>query len=433
MEDSFRVRVDRAFGSLAVSSSSPSSMCSVWSLTDDEVERKEWNRGTDNLDREEIPCSSSFTGFFGKDRKTSQKESKNIRKEFRKDLEDLDDGDEDEQRGSGQSADRDGHYQEEWEIRSSIGLDCTLDNEEEEDECDKVAIGRKEDAGDYLYMRDISELEEYLNCDTVLPNSFREATRDPRANHLAASIRLKEDEAQAAKFNSSQASCTMLPVGFDPHVSEGENLKSILKRKANQPASKSQKRVRFDPECENNHESEMEEVQDLSTVTHPIGIRAVAENGSLLPQDSQGIPDYVWDPSKYTRYSFDSSSEVDEESNRQAYMDLLSMMKKPTSADTDLDCTCTASKSIVFTPKKKANNDSVVSSNEGKQTLGDVFEESVRKAGFPLGIAVGESQEGEACAMEEDELETATTDTSSSNRKVTRHYRFKVQLDDSDT
>ncbi|KAJ4974426.1 hypothetical protein NE237_007600 [Protea cynaroides] len=440
MEDNFRVRVDKAFGSLAESSPSSASLRSLWSLTDDEVERKEWNRGTDNLDREEIPCSSSFNGLFGKDRKNSQKGSKNIRKVFQKDLEDLDDDDdddedeEDEQQGrrsSGQSADREGDYHEEREIRSSIGLDCTLDNEEEEDEYDKAAIG-KENASDRLYMRDISDHGDYLNFHNVLPQSFKEATRDPRANHLAARIRLKEDQAQVAKFDSSQA-CKMVPATFDPQVSEGGKLKSILKRKESQTDLKSQKRVRFDPEFENYQEGEMEKAQDLLTVTHSMGMPNVPENGSLFPQDSHGIPDYAWDPSKYTHYSFDSSSEVNEESNQQAYMDLLSEMKPPTSVGTDLEHTCTnASKSIVFTPKKKANNALALSSTEIKQTPGDICDESVRKAGLSLGIAVDETQEGEACAMDEDELGTATTDKNSSTRKTARQYRLKVQLDDSD-
>ncbi|XP_043726347.1 uncharacterized protein LOC122672907 [Telopea speciosissima] len=436
MEDAFRVRVDKAFGSLASSSPSSSSLRSLWSLSDEEVERKEWNRGTDSLDREETPCFSSFDGFFRKDRKASKKESRNIRKEFDEDLEDIDDDDEDEQQGrdsSGQSADRDGHDQEEWEIRSSIGLDCTLDNEEEEDEYDKVAVGN-ENTGDRLYMRDITDHGDYLNFNNVFPISFEEATRDPRANHLAAIIRLKEDEAEAVKSDSSQVSDKTVPAALDPQVSEGVgNLKSILKRKENQTDSKSRKRVRFDPKCENNHESDIEEPQELLSIMHSMGTPTVAEDGGSLPQGSHGIPDYLLNPSRYTCYSFDSSSGVDEESNQQAYMDLLSIMKKPSSVDTELDGTCTdASKSIVFTPKKKASDASTASRIELEQTLKNRSEEYVRKAGLPLCIPVGEDQEGEACAMDEDELGTATTDKSSGTRKLARQYRLKVQLDDSD-
>lgn len=81
MEESFRVRVKKIFGSLAPSASAP------WSLTDDEVERRRWNlQDKDTSARDETPCSSSFYDFSNKD-------------------------------GN------------EWEIRSSIGLDNTLDNE----------------------------------------------------------------------------------------------------------------------------------------------------------------------------------------------------------------------------------------------------------------------------------------------------------------
>ncbi|XP_042500226.1 uncharacterized protein LOC122078339 [Macadamia integrifolia] len=433
MEDAFKVRVDKAFGSLASSSPSSSSLRSLWSLSDDEVERKEWNRGTDRLDREETPCSSSFDGFVGKDRKSSQKKSRNIRKEFEEDLEDIEDDDEDDQQGRDSSDQSDGHDKEEWEIRSSIGLDCTLDNEEEEDEYDNVAIG-KENTGDRLYMKDITDHGNFLNYHNVFPNSFEEVTRDPRANHLAARIRLKEDETEAAKSDSSQAPDKMVPAALDSQVSEGGNLKSILKRKENQADSKPRKRVRFDPKCENNHDSDIEEPQDLLSVAHSIGTPTVAEDGSSSPQGSHGIPDYLRNPSKYTCYSFDSLGGVDEESNRQAYMDFLSMMRKPSSVDTDLDGTCTdASKLIVFTPKKKANNASIASSTEVDITQENGSEESAHKASVPLCIAAGESQEGEACAMDEDDLGTAATDKTSGTRKLARQYRLKVRLDDSDT
>ncbi|WZY92591.1 hypothetical protein YC2023_064920 [Brassica napus] len=39
-----------------------------------------------------------------------------------------------------------------------------------------------------------------------------------------------------------------------------------------------------------------------------------------------GVPDYVRNPSKYIRYKFDEG-EVDEESNRKAYMELLNMIR----------------------------------------------------------------------------------------------------------
>lgn len=119
-DDSFRVRVKKIFGSLTSSSSQrPSSLQStLWSLTDDEVERREWRRGdTGSSDRDEIPCSSSFDELI-RDRRRS----------FRRELQhDLDDGEHESNTLRSRRMGTDGL--DEWDIRSSIGLDRTLDNE----------------------------------------------------------------------------------------------------------------------------------------------------------------------------------------------------------------------------------------------------------------------------------------------------------------
>lgn len=116
-EESFRARVQKAFGPLS-SSQSP------WSLTDDEIEKREWNRsGGGTRDDDVIPCSSSFDGisFSNKDRK--KRNPRRVRRDLENDgLEDQND-DEDGEEGDG------GDGGDEWEIRSSIGLDRTLDNE----------------------------------------------------------------------------------------------------------------------------------------------------------------------------------------------------------------------------------------------------------------------------------------------------------------
>lgn len=126
MDDgSFRARVHKVFGSLS-SSPSPSmspALKPLWSLTDEEVEKREWNRSKGKDDDETI-CSSSFDGLF--------KRNRNARpKGFGEDLsgdedgnrEGLDDDNED------LSGDEDGDTADVREIRSSIGLDSTLDNE----------------------------------------------------------------------------------------------------------------------------------------------------------------------------------------------------------------------------------------------------------------------------------------------------------------
>lgn len=117
MDDSFKARVDKVFGSLA-SSRSPTLQSSLWSITDNEVERKQWRRCTDNNGRDEIPCSSSFDECLKRDRGVSR------RRKFQGDVDDLDDED-----GLGGPHGRGRGDENEWDIRSSIGLDRTLDYE----------------------------------------------------------------------------------------------------------------------------------------------------------------------------------------------------------------------------------------------------------------------------------------------------------------
>lgn len=129
MDDSFGLRVKNVFGSLG-SSQSSSPRSSLWSITDNEVERKQWRRCPDTTRRDETPCSSSFDEFIKKDRRISR------RRKFGKEVEDdelegVDEGDDED----GDEGLDDGPYrrgqdgQDEWSIRSSIGLDCTLDYE----------------------------------------------------------------------------------------------------------------------------------------------------------------------------------------------------------------------------------------------------------------------------------------------------------------
>lgn len=102
-DESFRARVHKVFGCLP--SSSPSPSASVWSLSDDDVEKNEWNRSSLKQGKDDDDhnlCSSSYDGLFKQKRRNM--------------LENLIDDD-----GSS--------FDDVWEIRSSIGLDSTLDNE----------------------------------------------------------------------------------------------------------------------------------------------------------------------------------------------------------------------------------------------------------------------------------------------------------------
>lgn len=129
MDDSFKSRVDKIFGSLQ-SSQSPSlqQRPPLWSLTDDEVEKREWRRQSSADDGEDTLCSSSFDEFLKGERKN--KIGRLSRKKLEDDLygeddDDDDDGESSESRGRRRTDDD----EDEWEIRNYLGMDPTLDNE----------------------------------------------------------------------------------------------------------------------------------------------------------------------------------------------------------------------------------------------------------------------------------------------------------------
>ncbi|XP_022741321.1 uncharacterized protein LOC111292934 isoform X2 [Durio zibethinus] len=224
--DRFNVRVDKAFGSLASSSSSSSSnsksqsLSSLWRLTDDEIAKREWNGDKEGPQPEEGFCDNF-------PQKNKKKKAINFRAELEKDLDDLDDEDLEEEEAcvwSSKGGKPEDYNDEEWEIKSSIGRDRTLDYEEEEDEYDKVAVGR-EKTRDCLYIKDINDYEIDADSCNMLPTAFKDFSRDPRANNIAAKLRLKEDEedAEAAiKIHSLRVSDSDATVGVDTHISTFE-------------------------------------------------------------------------------------------------------------------------------------------------------------------------------------------------------------------
>lgn len=105
MEESFRVRIDKVFGSLSSSTdaSSSSSLNSLWCLTDEEIDRSDRSGEKVASDSEPQP---SFPENVPEDLSV----------------------DEDEGRST-VSQKPDDYNDEEWEIKSSIGMDTTLDME----------------------------------------------------------------------------------------------------------------------------------------------------------------------------------------------------------------------------------------------------------------------------------------------------------------
>ncbi|GAB4847370.1 hypothetical protein Ancab_026428 [Ancistrocladus abbreviatus] len=433
MEDSFRVRVDRAFGSLSSLSSSEPLSSSLWSLTDEEVEKREWKRDTRIDEEDDLGCLPNVDGFFSKQKSPaaggSSSASRDYRKELENDLEQLDDGDGDDDddddvvegnggerlRSCSSSSQGGTNYDEdEWDVRNSIGMDCTLDYEEEEDEYDKVAVGR-EKAGERVYMRDVADYVPRVNSHNELPNTFRKATKDPRANHLAAKLRLKEDAEAAGDFNSlrvSDETVTNAPVAQTNDTSEDGDgpPKSILKRKVNHMDTKSEKRVRFDPGCK----TEEEAVTEISTF----------KVACSLPEGSSGVPDYICNPSKYTHYTFDSTSDMDEESNCRAYMDFFNLLMKSKKSEPE-EAPADLSKPVIFNPKKKDGDASSAMTDHNREI---VTEDYIERRNFAVSFASGDTQD-EVSAMEEDEPETEA-EKAKNKKKTARQYRSKVNSEE---
>ncbi|XP_057485372.1 uncharacterized protein LOC130771725 [Actinidia eriantha] len=410
MDDSFRARVQKAFGSLSASQS-------PWSLADGEVEKREWNRSRNQDDDVKPTCASSFNGGLEDELEDLDEES--------------DDDDDDEDGGEyGDGDDRD-----EWEIRSSIGMDCTLDNEEEEDEYDKLAEGR-ENAGDRLYMSDVTNHGPYLNSYNVFPSSVHDSPRDARANHIAVRIRMKEDEVEAEKIGPNHTSDTSMSCVEEPRTNASEyggKLKSILKRKVDEATSKEPKRVKFDPGCKYDCQEASENAKDLLRGS-PSAETTASDDNTSLPRNTFGVPDYILNPSKYTCYSFDSASEVDDKSNSQVYMDFLKMIKrsKPEeSTSLSGDESSDLLKSITFVPRKKTTVATPIDSgSELKQKQETGSKQLLIQTGFPLSIAAGETQISEVNATE-DEMETNTEDMSTGFQKSRRQYRSRSEFDES--
>jgi len=127
MEDSFSARVEKAFGSLSSStvqtqqpSSSSSSISSLWRLTDEEIERNQWIRDR----KEDSPeIETQPQPYFNPERPHDMHFKSD---EIERDLDDLDDGEEESRASKLKPED---YTDEEWDIKKSIGLDCTLDYE----------------------------------------------------------------------------------------------------------------------------------------------------------------------------------------------------------------------------------------------------------------------------------------------------------------
>ncbi|CAI9785528.1 unnamed protein product [Fraxinus pennsylvanica] len=128
MEDSFKVRIDKVFGSLGNSASSLSVSPSLWCLTDDEIKKQEWNRNKEEeVEAEEDEYEES--GPSGSDYQPEKPET-DVGAHLESDLQVLSDCEE-ECEIDGETKHRSSNTvdDEVRDVQSLIGLDCTLDYE----------------------------------------------------------------------------------------------------------------------------------------------------------------------------------------------------------------------------------------------------------------------------------------------------------------
>lgn len=323
--------------------------------------------------------------------------------------------------------DGDGGVQEkddDWDVKGSIGLDCTLDNEEEEDDFDKVALGR-ENAGDRLYMSDVKAGRGSPNIFLDdLPDAVESMERDPRANHLAARIRLKEDDEEAA-FKAEDRKPKQSPSPSENNsamsIESHDNLKPILKRKDNESTFKASKRVRFDPAFISKDEGAGKDVKTSLDIINQ------ANGESILNEKVSRVPDHVRNPSNYTRYSLDSSDEtidkselVKEENNKSELV-----KEEDSKSESGLDIPADLKKPINFVPKKKSD-----ASKEVDCEMSQEKESDTKCPSLPLTCLDMASEEQEIVVgdMEVDEPEkVAESEDGIMFRKQGRQYRAKPE------
>ncbi|KAL8108944.1 uncharacterized protein LOC141672688 [Apium graveolens] len=408
MEDTFNVRVNKVFGSLPAPETAPSSL---WCLTDEEIEKREWNRdkGSPVNDDEPKPYPRNLDAFSNISGSGSEIKTSDLLQELEEELDD-DEDDENDDKGF---VERDGESSDVWDVRASIGKDCTLDNEEEEDEFDQLAIGRDE-ALHSLYQRDITDYETDMKLYSEIPNTFKNVSKDPRANSRAAKIRLQEDAGVVDNVDYMRA-CGIphsAPNAQNGISKESVGVNSILKSKGNHSDSKSKKRVRFESSCKDQCEKNSEGSNVIASETS-----LMLDKPDSVPKDSPNVPDYMRNPSKYKHYTFDPSPEIDEASNHRAYADFLKLVKQPDHMESQDSLPFELPKSVTFTPKKKQGENTVgINRNESEQN---------QNKRLPIAMAAEDELGNGICAMEEDEHEAATYDRMKSSQKLGRRYRTK--------
>lgn len=204
-----------------------------------------------------------------------------------------------------------------------------------------------------------------------------------------------------------------------------------MKSKDNTSESRPNKRVRFDSECDDRDrngdggDDEKEGTRDVRMKSSSMKEDAALNQPSKLQEFASAVPDYICNPSRYTHYTFDASTDIDDKANKEAYMSFLAQIKG-SNASSQADEALDDLPSVTFIPKKKSG-DVTMGENETVSKLElDVEKDCMNKKAFPVSVAAaGDTENSDICAMEEDEQELVE-DTKRSSQRSNRKYRKKT-------
>lgn len=274
------------------------------------------------------------------------------------------------------------------QMRQIVGLDTTLDFEDEEDEFDIAAVGREGDAK-RMYMSEVKGSNMKLDKRDCLPLSFNDlksAPRDPRANHVAAKARLEEDAKDASTSYTRSVSCeanceqdcmeeeqaTMANPKqcFSPPINflVADNVENLVtKTKRTSCESEIQKIHSAGPPVDLSEKSE-ERVKPVKRVRFALDIdqkneTPVCQKINMKPRvpilHPSRVPDHVRNPSKYTHYTLDWSKEDNEESNFEAFKACADMVRRNRKAETTCPVPEEMPQRIQFIPRLNKSSEDV--------------------------------------------------------------------------
>jgi hypothetical protein len=298
--------------------------------------------------------------------------------------------------------------------------------QEEEDKYDREAFGREE-AADRVYMHDIMDAGINMSINSIVPDLLDDSIeevycfrKDPRADMRAASARLREDGSTKDCDSHYPTQAKDFPsVVHTKKAVEEVNVKPILKRKESQADLKPRKRVRFDANVKDSELDMFEHDEDSPTVPQSMDVITELESTSTLSA-SPGVPDYVRNPSKYTRYTLDVP-ESNDGSNRTALADMHDLLARSYPNRIHSETPVEIPSSVTFIPRKKSVDTMAV--DEGLRAI-----DSNSSA---IGMVAGASDEPDQCEMDEDDSKSPTTLQMHTNSKASsRRYRSSRTDDD---